>query len=188
MHTGSGNSDAGDGMDELTVRERPTRLQRKKMHQSLPAAAVSACVLGLVFLTVLYGFALDSDGQSVPVGSSDSAALTDAVGPTFPVTVGPGLTHNGGRNALMAKVADICDPPTAVASGGGTIDPGGSVALSGSGGVSCSWSPVTGLDDPSSCSPIASPFATTSYSLTVVDDQGCASTNETSVAVAWVPR
>src|SRR5215471_646916 len=85
--------------------------------------------------------------------------------------------------ADSAKGVQTCNAPTAVASGGGTIEPGGSIALSGSGGVSCLWSPAIGLDDNTSCSPMASPPSTTSYAPTVVDDHGCASTNETSVTV-----
>lgn len=48
-----------------------------------------------------------------------------------------------------------------------SICPGGSVQISGTGVASAyTWSPTTGLSDPTSLSPIASPFSTTTYILT----------------------
>jgi subtilase family serine protease len=77
--------------------------------------------------------------------------------------------------------------PTAVASGSATIAPGQSTPLTGSGGVSCSWSPATGLDDPASCTPIASPAVTTTYTLAVTSAEGCVSNNAPTVTVTVVP-
>ncbi len=42
---------------------------------------------------------------------------------------------------------------------------------------------MTGLDDPLSCSPTASPASTTTYNLTVMAANGCPSTNSTSTTV-----
>jgi len=73
--------------------------------------------------------------------------------------------------------------PTATAGGGGTICTAESVGITGSGGVSCSWSPGAGLDNASSCTPTASPTITTVYSLTVTAANGCVSTNVSTVTV-----
>jgi probable HAF family extracellular repeat protein len=78
--------------------------------------------------------------------------------------------------------------PTAVASGRATICEGDTTPLSGSGGVSCSWSPSTGLDDPTSCTPMASPAAATTYRLAVIDSSGRTSTNDATVTVTVNPR
>lgn len=51
-----------------------------------------------------------------------------------------------------------------------------SVQLNASGGVSCLWSPATGLSDPSSFSPNAAPVLTTNYTITVYDSSGCPGT------------
>jgi len=73
--------------------------------------------------------------------------------------------------------------PTASASGDATICSGESTDLTGSGGQSCSWLPITGLSDPNSCNPTASPASTTVYALTVSASNGCFSTNSASVTV-----
>ena len=73
--------------------------------------------------------------------------------------------------------------PTALAGGGVTLCSGDSVQLDGSGGVACSWTPVTGLDDAQSCTPTASPTTSTTYNLTVTAANGCLSTNSASTTV-----
>ncbi len=73
--------------------------------------------------------------------------------------------------------------PTASASGNASICTGGSTPLIGSGGVSCLWVPAGGLSDSGSCTPSASPLATTIYTLTVTAANGCLSTNNPTVTV-----
>ncbi|MBK8443326.1 MAG: gliding motility-associated C-terminal domain-containing protein [Sphingobacteriales bacterium] len=63
------------------------------------------------------------------------------------------------------------------------ICPGGSVTLSGSGGTSYAWSPATGLSNAGIANPVASPTATTTYTLTVTDANGCSDTDEVTVTV-----
>ncbi len=53
--------------------------------------------------------------------------------------------------------------------------------------VNPTWSPATGLDDPTSLSPTASPASTTVYSFTIEDDNGCTSTEEVTVNVLNLP-
>src|SRR5262249_10838902 len=78
--------------------------------------------------------------------------------------------------------------PTAAAGGSAEICAGASTPLSGSGGVSCSWAPSTGLSNPSSCAPTASPLAPTTYTLTVTDANGCVSNNAPTVTVTVDPK
>lgn len=55
--------------------------------------------------------------------------------------------------------------------------------LNASGGVLYSWSPTDGLDDPNIANPIAQPAATTTYTVTVTDANGCVDTDEVTVVV-----
>jgi len=79
-----------------------------------------------------------------------------------------------------------CPTVTAAANGSAFIRPGQAQPLMGSGGVSCSWAPAFGLSDANSCSPIASPTSTTTYTLTVTNSAGCTSTNSATVTVATI--
>jgi hypothetical protein len=88
-----------------------------------------------------------------------------------------------------AAALTVNTTPVANASGTASICLGNGTQLTGSGGATCSWSPATGLDDASSCSPIASPTATTVYTLTVYSGSAppCASTNAPTVTVTVNP-
>jgi uncharacterized repeat protein (TIGR01451 family) len=77
----------------------------------------------------------------------------------------------------------VCTLPVAAASATSpSICPGGSTTLMGSGGKTCSWQPLSGLSDPTSCNPTASPQVTTTYVLTVSDACG-PSINTASVTI-----
>jgi hypothetical protein len=112
---------------------------------------------------------------SPPTGLSDATVCNPTASPatttiyTLTVADAQGCTSVNSATVTVTVFA----PPTANASGTATICNGASTQLTGSGGVSCSWSPAAGLDDASSCTPIASPSATTTYTLTVTDANGC---------------
>lgn len=54
----------------------------------------------------------------------------------------------------------------------------------GSGGTVCQWSPTAGLNDPNSCSPIATPTVSTNYILTVTGSIGnCTDADTVAVSV-----
>ena len=88
-----------------------------------------------------------------------------------------------------------CPTMIAATAGDVTITPGLVVQLRGSlgfqygGNFSCTWSPNTDLSDPTSCTPFATPLATTTYSLTVIDTTTqCSSNNEATSTVTLVPE
>jgi pimeloyl-ACP methyl ester carboxylesterase len=57
------------------------------------------------------GIAVDGAGNAYVVGNTDSDGMS------FPVTVGPDLTYNGGGDAFVAKVGAESGPPTYTISG-----------------------------------------------------------------------
>lgn len=73
------------------------------------------------------GVAIDSAGSAYLTGQTDS---TEA---TFPETIGPDLTANGGNDAFVAKVSDSAGLVYAGFLGGSGFDSGNSVAVDPSG-------------------------------------------------------
>ena len=76
--------------------------------------------------------------------------------------------------------ADAGPDKTIVAEGSATLE--GS-ASDGTPPYSYSWSPTTGLDDPTEAQPTASPASTTTYTLTVTDDRGQTAADLVTVTV-----
>lgn len=69
----------------------------------------------------------------------------------------------------------------------GTLD-NWSITFLGQGGVTYTWSPVTGLSNPSIANPVANPTSTTTYIVTVTDNvTGCTSTDDVTVTVNPLP-
>lgn len=66
---------------------------------------------------------------------------------------------------------------------------GGSPSASGGvGPYTYSWSPTTGLNDPTSPNPVAGPLATTTYTLTVTDQNGCVDVSSMVLTVNPLPE
>lgn len=83
-----------------------------------------------------------------------------------------------------AEVEVLIQEPTADAGADTTIFYGESASLDASGGVSYSWSPSTGLSDPNSENPTATPDLTTTYTVTVTTAIGCEFTDQVTVFVS----
>ncbi len=65
---------------------------------------------------------------------------------------------------------------------GGEAQIGGAPTGSqGTGALTYAWTQVDGLDDPTAENPIAEPAATTTYTVTVTDENGCESTDDVTV-------
>lgn len=94
-------------------------------------------------------------------------------------------SYTDGNNCtgIAQQQVTVYPSPTANAGLDDSIQQGGSTSLSGSGGISCTWSPSTGLNNTGSCNPIASPAQTTTYTLTVTDGNGCTDTDIVVVTV-----
>ncbi len=90
---------------------------------------------------------------------------------------GDSVSFNVTVNPLPAANAG---PDVAVCTGNGT-------QLNASGGVAYQWSPGAGLNNPSIPDPVATPSSTTTYTVLVIDVNGCRNTDEVIVTVNPLP-
>lgn len=93
------------------------------------------------------------------------------------------VMRDGCESPRVPVKAVISGPPVAYAGPDVIINPGESVALLGNGDGSYEWSPATGLNNPNSQNPIASPTKTTTYTLRVSRGADCVGTDEVTVVV-----
>ncbi|MBN4062414.1 hypothetical protein JYU20_04375, partial [Bacteroidales bacterium AH-315-I05] len=112
--------------------------------------------------------------QSITVNTSGS----------YDVTVTDG---NGCSATSAATTVAVNSLPTADAGPDVNIVAGDSTTLSASGGISYSWSPTTDLSNPNIANPVASPLATTTYTVTITDGNGCTGTDSVTVNVILPP-
>ncbi|MBK7936524.1 MAG: T9SS type A sorting domain-containing protein [Lewinellaceae bacterium] len=92
------------------------------------------------------------------------------------------LTDSSCRPFVEIRVT-VNPLPVANAGPDVAICPGGFTPLHASGGIACLWAPSTGLNDPGSCQPVASPAVTTGYIATVSNEFGCTATDALTVSI-----
>lgn len=120
--------------------------------------------------------------ESLDDATSASPIATPAATTTYTVTTTLGTCTDS--ESVTIGVVD-----TIVASAGPDVILcyGDLVNLAGSGGLTYQWEPASGLSDPSVANPVASPEASTLYTLTATDIAGCTDTDEVLVTVNPLP-
>ncbi len=97
------------------------------------------------------------------------------------------VTDVFGCKALASTDAVVYPNPVAVINAGNTICEGDSTLLQCSGGTSYVWSPALGLNDASAQNPMAKPAESTTYLVTVTDNNNCSDTSAILIAVIKKP-
>ena len=131
---------------------------------------------------------------SPATGLSSVTSPNPIASPTQTTTYTVVVTDTAGCAPVSDNVTVIVNPlPNANAGPDDTIQTGGSVQLTGTGGVQYVWSPSTGLNNANIFDPVASPDSSTIYVLTVTNVYGCMNTDTMEVHVFnyavpwWIP-
>ena len=98
-----------------------------------------------------------------------------------------GYAVDGEVEDYFITSATLCRPMTVTVSPATDICPGQPTSLHASGGISYSWSPVLGLDNPAIPDPVASPQTTTTYIVTASDPQACQAANSVTITTRPIP-
>ncbi len=97
-----------------------------------------------------------------------------------------GFARDGEVEDYFVTPETLCTPVVpAITAAPQPLCIGQSLPLQASGGSTYSWSPATGLSDPTIGNPIASPQSTTTYTVTAATPQGC--TGNASVTITTLP-
>jgi gliding motility-associated-like protein len=124
---------------------------------------------------------------SPPTGLSDPAVANPLANPVLTTNYVLTVTDSNGCTDNDAMLLTVNPLPVADAGPDVAICIGGSTQLLGSGGTSFQWSPSSGLSDTTIASPTAQPVVTTTYSLTVSDNNGCTDDDDVAVTVNPLP-
>jgi len=112
---------------------------------------------------------------------AETLTLSDstAVNVTYLFTVSTSLCTNGTIFPVVLTVGSL----DVNAGNDVTVSSGTLVNLNGTGGVSFSWSPVSGLDNPNIPNPSVTPVSTITYVLTSTDGNSCVGTDSVTITV-----
>ncbi|HTR32105.1 MAG TPA: CshA/CshB family fibrillar adhesin-related protein [Puia sp.] len=109
--------------------------------------------------------------------SSDQASARSATG----------YAPDGEVEDYFVPPATLCAPVSLILSPDQSICSGRQTTLTASGASDFAWSPPTGLSDPAGSNPIATPSATTTYTVTASTPQGCTAQGSVTVTVNASP-
>ena len=101
------------------------------------------------------------------------------------------VADGGGCEITRKTILNLSKPEIEVTPEAFQIMKGESVRLNATGGNTFEWRPATGLDDPYSPTPLATPDRTTEYVVVVRDSLGCEATGGITVIVeetAFIPN
>ncbi len=118
---------------------------------------------------------------------SDDSIANPVATPTSTTTYSVHVVTNAGCEGDGDVVVTVNPLPTAFAGVDAEFCAGESVQLNATGGTTYSWSPSTGLSADDIANPVASPTQTTTYTLTVGDQNQCSDTDDLTITVNPLP-
>ena len=153
----------------------------------LPQGSVSfseaaICAGGSIQLVASGGTSYAWTGNNL----SNASVANPTASPTSTTVYEVTISDTKGCSVKKQVIVTVHSNPIAGAGTDVEICEGGNTTLFGSGaGVNgtYAWSPSTGLDNPNLQNPKASPTSTTTYTLTVTNENGCVSTDQVKVTV-----
>ncbi|MCC2548237.1 T9SS type A sorting domain-containing protein [Hymenobacter sp. BT175] len=119
---------------------------------------------------------------SPATGLSSTTVASPVASPTASTIYTVTVSNAAGCQSTAQTTVTVRATPVLTVTGNVTICAGTSTTLSASGAQTYSWSPSTGLSNPNSATPIASPTATTTYTVTG-SSNGCTDTGTVTVTV-----
>ncbi len=117
----------------------------------------------------------------LPASGLSSTIIANPIASPITTTTYTVTVSNGGTcNSTATVTITVTPSPTANAGSDVTIACGASTTLNASGGTSYSWSPSAGLSSTTIANPVATPIATTTYTVTVSNGT-CTATDAVTV-------
>ena len=131
---------------------------------------------------------LNASGGSIyswtpATGLNNTTSANPTAFPTATTTYTVTVTSAAGCTSTTSVTVTINPLPTANAGPDVTVCSNTSTQLNASGGVSYSWTPATGLNNSTISNPIATPTATTTYTVYVTNSFGCSSSDNVTVTI-----
>ncbi len=149
------------------------------------SADQTICIFDSVQLVAGTGVAYSwNNGASL----TDTAAANPFAFPTTTTTYIVQIFHASGCADPDTVTVNVNPLPIVTALPDTAICIGDGFTLRATGGVNYSWSPTTGLVNPNTASPTATPTVTTDYVVTVTDTNTCVNTDTATVVVNPLPN
>ena len=150
---------------------------------SVSPQAVTICAGQSVLLNASGG---STYSWSPATGLSSTTVADPTASPTASTIYTVLVTNAAGCTSTAQTTVQVRATPVLTLSANTTICAGSSTTLSASGAQNYTWSPSTGLNNPRSATPIASPTTTTTYTVTG-GNGNCSATGTVTVTVEPLP-
>jgi len=115
----------------------------------------------------------------------DNITISPVVDTDYYVTVTNSITLCSDVDTISVYVHSL---PIAIATGTDTTCQGVQAPLNATGGTSYEWSPSAGLDDPFTNNPVATPDTSTTYTVTVTDNNSCTDMASVTITINPAPQ